>query len=232
MAQQYFKHSGRRHRVLGLILLVPLLSACSLSRFAQVEEKSFDEISCAPPDTASTNIYVDSLGWHTGIILARNDAQDDLGEIIPELKQSAWVEIGWGDRDFYMASGYSYWTGLRAIFFSQGSAVHAVGFNDSPESFFEHYQLFRISIERAKLKELLAYIRHHVALNACGESERLGDGLYGKGSFYAGCGSFSITHTCNSWTADALARAGCKIDPHITRSSSLINELRKLRVPR
>ncbi len=212
------------------LLLLPLLAlyGCSLSYFATVNEHGYETASCAKPGVETATIYVDSLGWHTGVILPSAEAATELGSLIPELTQYPWVEIGWGDRDFYMASGYSYWAGARALFFSRGSAVHAAGFSEPPEQFFADYQLVQLSIERERLSDLLAYIRAHLELDCCCESVRLGSSLYGHGSFYAGRGTFSAGHTCNSWTAGALSHAGCDIDTDLTRASSLLRELRGL----
>lgn len=214
-----------RIRFLACFLTL-LLTGCSLASFAQNHSQSFETLRCAGPEVASATVYVDSLGWHTGLVLAREDAVAALGELIPEFHRFPWVEIGWGDRDFYMASGYSYLAGFRALFFSRGSAVHAAGFSESPERFFDRYQLVRLEIDRTKLGALLGYIREHLELDPCGASTRLGTSLYGQGSFYSGRGQFSITHTCNSWTAGALIAAGCPIDAELTRASTLLRELR------
>ena len=207
-------------------VLTPLLTGCSLASFAQEHTRSFEELSCAAEGGESATVYVDSLGWHTGLVLAREDAAPALGELIPEFRRFPWVEIGWGDRDFYMASGYSYLAGIRALFFSQGSAIHAAGFFESPESFFDRYQLVRLKIDRKQLGALLGYIKQHLELDHCCATVRLGTSLYGEGSFYLGRGHFSIARTCNSWTAGALVAAGCPIDAELTRASTLLRELR------
>ena len=218
-------------RVVLLASLLLIGNGCSLSYFAQVEEQSYESISCAPESKSGESratIYINSLGWHTGIVVSHVQAEEALGDVIPELHTYNWVEIGWGDRDFYMASNYTYWAAFRASFFSTASVLHVAAFSEKPEIFFDRYQLFRITIPEKKLTELFSYIREHLALSADGQSTRLGNSLYGKGSFYAGLGSFSRSNTCNSWTAAALVRAGCNIDPDLTRASTLIRELRSL----
>lgn len=223
-----FTQSGLKFLLL-ISLAVGSFSGCSLSSFAQNHSRSFDAVSCTAARADTTTVYVDSLGWHTGIVIAAKDAAQSLGGVIPEFRRSPWVEIGWGDRDFYMASGYSYSAGVRALFFSRGSAIHAAGFEETPERFFDQYELVQLTLNRQQLDSLLRYILEHLELDACCNAQRLGASLYGEGSFYAGRGDFSITRTCNSWTAGALVAAGCPIDAELTRASTLLRELRGVR---
>jgi uncharacterized protein (TIGR02117 family) len=205
-----------------------VLGGCSLASIAKNKESGIEKINCVDSVDETTNLYVTNLGWHTGIVLPREVMAAVFGDLLPETAMYPWTEIGWGDRDFYMSSGYSYVAGAQALFFSSGSALHVAGLDRPPEEFFLDAQLFIITIKRVGLRQLLDYIRSALTVDKNGSSNRLGASLYGKGSFYEANGSFSLFHTCNSWTAAGLVEAGCKINPNLTRASTLTRELRKV----
>lgn len=152
-------------------------------------------------------------------------AKAELGSLISEFDTHRWVEIGWGDRDFYQASGYSYWAGLRALFFSSGSALHVAGVNTSPNEFFKEEQLCEITVTKSNFAVMMQYIASHLVVGDSGHVNRLGSALYGSGSFYEASGNFSLSNTCNSWTARVFAAAGCEVNTNLILASSVFRAL-------
>ncbi len=53
--------------------------------------------------TECKKIYVLKHRWHTGIIINRSEARELLSAISNDFNNSQYIEIGWGDKDFYMS---------------------------------------------------------------------------------------------------------------------------------
>ena len=79
----------------------------------------------APPAVAKP-VYVVSHGWHVGLVLRR----DDIGAGV-SAPAGQYLEIGWGDGDFYPAARGTLGLALRAAFRSRSSVLQVVGF-DAP----------------------------------------------------------------------------------------------------
>jgi len=212
------------------ILTVTLFSltaaGCSLENFARDGRKGFAHASCALDAPGLNFIYVVNLGWHTGIVVNSDNLGGALEDLIPETKSMRWIELGWGDRAFYMASGFSIWRGIRAAFFSSGTALHVSAFNEQPEHFFADTELVKVAVTPSAFPEIAAAVRETLAIDESGASRRLGPSLYGAGSFYEAKGGFSLSHTCNSWSAQILRRAGCVLPASMTRASTLMRALK------
>lgn len=213
------------------------VSGCSLQSAATGTTASYQEVSCVSADHDSqhastsdptTSLYLINGGWHTGVAVRTSDLDAPVREVLPEASVFPWLELGWGDRDFYLASGYSYWLAIRAAFFSSGTVLQVVGFFDTPERYFRDNQVIRAEVEASKMAELSAQVSSTLARDESGKLKRVADSLYGSGSFYEANGRFSILHTCNSWASETIAAAGCNIHPGVLRASSLVREMKKL----
>jgi len=193
-------------------------------------------LSCAmsAPQTASpargeaaSSMYVISHGWHTGIALARNDIPSHL---LPERQDFAaadYLEFGWGDRDFYQAREFSLALAMRAALSSRGSVLHVVGFNGGVTSRFPGSEIIELPLSAEKLAALALYIHQSVERDGERPAAPLAAGPYANSRFYPASGVFSLSNTCNTWTARALQAAGYRVSPSTT-AAPLMAQLRKL----
>lgn len=211
-------------RTIYWFLVLMFLNSCSLRSFSEGVTPSLYRASCKAESNDNV-IHVINFGWHTGVLVSSNNISEQLKELIPEFRQYPLVEVGWGDEEFYMGSGYSIWSGIRAAFFSSSTVVHIVGYESLKSVHLERYEVAQLSLTLFGFDQLEKKILNSVSLNDQNEPTRLGDSLYGHGSFYKATGSFSIFHTCNSWTSEVLQITGCDIDSS-TRASKLMKQLR------
>ncbi len=61
---------------------------------------------------------------------------------------------------------------------------------------------------------LSAYLWQALALDRAGRPIRIADGNWPGSLFYAAAQPYALSHTCNRWTAAALAAAGLPVDPN------------------
>lgn len=222
------RHSQQLARLFSyLFLSCLLLAGCSLEYFARDNGSGFAESRCGKyADDQTAAIYVTNLGWHTGIVLRTEDVRSELSSLLEEVDHFKWIEVGWGDRKFYMSSGFSLWDGIEAVFFSSNTVLHVSAFNEPPESNFSNAELIKLSVSEEVVHKVAAKIKNTLEINSQGGSTRLGAGLYGNGGFYAAAGTFSLRNTCNTWTATVLNSAGCQVRPKVSRASRVMHDLK------
>lgn len=152
-------------------------------------------------------------GWHTGLVLPTDRIPPGALPPLDGLENHSHLEFGWGDAEFYRAGGGSFRLALRALFWPTESVVHAVGFEPSPDRFFNAGQSLSRMVSPAQLKRLLAFLEDTFFISPVDEPEPLGPGLYGNSRFFRAEGRYLFPETCNVWTARALAAMGCRARP-------------------
>ena len=213
------------YRMLILFCVITLLSGCSLNTFVAHKSvpASYVNRVCEP---GSRSIWLVNFGWHTGILLRTQDIHGPLKNLIPELQHSRYAEFGWGDRDFYTSSNYSWLMGFKALFFSSGSVMQVAEF-ENIHPFLSDKQIVEMKVNQTGYNHLIDHLTATLQLNDAGHAIPLGKSLYDQGHFYSAKGNFSLNRTCNVWCCDKLKAAGCKVEA--TRySSTLLRELHAL----
>ncbi len=150
---------------------------------------------------------------HASIIVDRRDFDPAQSIGSPEFTSKDWLEFGWGDADFYQADGEGILLGLKALLWPTAAVMHVYGFDGAPAASFPKSEVLALDLTADGYARLLAFLRSAFTRDAAGRVKRLGPGLYGLSFFYAGEGRYDAFHTCNTWTAEALAAAGFPIDP-------------------
>lgn len=157
----------------------------------------------------AATLYVVNHGWHTGLVIRRGDIPDGLW---PEQRQAPpgeYLEVGWGQREFYQTRDPSLLQALGAALWPAPSILHLVGFNGPVAARFPHSQIMALQLDAAAMTRVAQYISDAYERNAAGGIIRMGQGLYGDSRFFAGREKFHLFRTCNVWTARALRLAGC-----------------------
>jgi uncharacterized protein (TIGR02117 family) len=185
-------------------------------------------------------VFVVDHGYHAGLIVG----MDDLGAAALELGDPAlialharlsayrWVELGWGDGEFYrfapalsdvtVAMAFGALTGAH-----DGSVLHVVGLERDPATSFPGSDVQTLRLSRQGFRNLLDGVAATFALDETAQPVVLGPGLYGPSLFYRATGRYSLVNTCNHWLGRLLASAGLKVSPlPAATSAGLLAELR------
>jgi uncharacterized protein (TIGR02117 family) len=158
-------------------------------------------------------IYVVDHGLHTGLVVRRADVPADLWSERQDLADAEYLEIGWGDREFYQAPKATLGLALKALFWPTSSVIHVVAFDQPPDIMFLGREIVRIRVSAPEMAELSRFVADTYARDTLGRVIPLGPGLYGASRFYLARGQYSLLNTCNHWTARALRAAGCSTTP-------------------
>jgi uncharacterized protein (TIGR02117 family) len=168
------------------------------------------------PHEPFKTIYLVSHGWHAGIVVRRTDIPPDIWPQHKDFPEAEYLEIGWGDKDYYMTPQPHLGITLKAGLLPSASVLHVVGFRGAVTHFFPHSEVIRIDLSEAGFERLCAYFASSYAENEAGHSQPLGSSLYGDGQFYLSRETYHAFNTCNVWSARALHAAGCPITPAFT----------------
>ena len=162
-------------------------------------------------------VYLVAHDKHSGIAVRRADIPAGLWPEIRDFPKADYLEVGWGDRDYYYGRNQSLWDALRAAFGSNNpSVLHVVGVRGTLTENFPVSEIIEVRVSRDGFDRLVRYI--HDAYDRAGApvAAALGPGLYGDSRFYPGRETFSLQRTCNVWTARGLRDAGLPIEDSIT----------------
>ena len=199
--------TGLSRVLLPLTLLV--LGACA------APQPNPDDSKDSSPRVA---VFLVAHEKHSGIAVRRADIPAGMWPEIRDFPQADYLEVGWGDRDYYYGRNQSMWDALRAAFGSNNpSVLHVAGVRGSLAQNFPASEIIEVEVSRDGFERLIRYI--HGAYDRAGKTVAapLGPGLYGDSRFYPGWESFHLLRTCNVWTARGLRDAGLPIEDSIKR---------------
>ena len=205
-------------RVAGFLAGVALAAGC-LVPVADREPPSGEPLRAA---------WVVDHGWHTAIVVRREDVDPALWPEVRDFPDAALVEVAWGDREFYMAQNPTGWLAVRAAFFTSGSVLHVAGVGESTLAGLPASAFVELRVSRRGFDAMTRFFHDEYQPDGQGRSVRLEHGLYGASWFYAARSRYHLFNTCNTWVARALQRAGLDVTPAGTvTAGSVMQEARR-----
>ena len=176
-------------------------------------------------------IYLVNHGWHAGIVLRRADIPDNIWPKLGNFLDMEYLEVGWGDMDYYQIPDSHLGFILKAALLPTASVLHIVGFNGHVLAYFPFSEIIRIELSSAGFELLSRTIASSFALDKAGNTTSPSPGLYGNSRFYLSRETYHLFNTCNVWTARALRTADLPITPATATSvGNLMSQARKFGV--
>ena len=166
-------------------------------------------------------VYVVTHGWHTGLAIRAADIDFARWRPLPHPERARYIEVGWGDRDYYPAPRFNLWYGFKALAWPTPSVLHVTGFNEPPARHFPASEVIELRLSRAGFEGLLAYITASFEPDA----QPIAASLYASGAFYPSREKFHLFKTCNVWVARGLRAAGIEVRSSLT-TEGLMSQLR------
>src|SRR5262249_9611928 len=157
-------------------------------------------------------IYIVRHDWHTGLVVKYDDIDPRLWPEKDDFPDALYLEVGWGDRDFYQAARPGLGLLLQAALKSPASVLFVIGLPTTVTRYFPYADILESPLSRRGLQELVSFSHATYKRDPMGRMIRLGPGHNHQHSlFYLAEGDYSLFNTCNSWTARALQAAGLPI---------------------
>lgn len=172
-------------------------------------------------------VYVSSNGWHTGIVVAVEDIPHGKIPEAADFPGALYLEFGWGDADFYPEPEAGVLAAIGAAF-PGPAVVHLAALTARPSEYFSDVEEVALEFAPENFAVLIGYL--HESFARQGERvEVSAKGLYAFSAFYPATGRFSLTNTCNTWTARGLETAGVPVQARgVQRAEDLMKQLRPL----
>ena len=165
----------------------------------------------ARPDEPGKTVYLASHGWHAGIVIRRADIPDGVWPEHRDLPDSVYLEVGWGDSDYYRTPDPHWGITFKAGLLPTASVLHIVGFSSSVPAYFPNSEIIEIRLSAPGFAALCHYIAASYFKDPAGNSVALGPGLYGDSRFYQSHETYHLFNNCNAWSDRALQTAGCPL---------------------
>jgi uncharacterized protein (TIGR02117 family) len=158
---------------------------------------------------APREVWVVRHGWHTRVAVRVGDVD---ARVWPESRawgSGGYVEVGWGDRDFYPAPEPTVWDAIDAVVRATPAALHVGVMRAPPDGLVAPPHVVRLSVPAEGLERLARFVHAHYERDADGRPVRIGPGQYPQSTFYLARGRYhALTYNSNTWTASALREAG------------------------
>jgi len=179
------------------------------------------------PDEPARTIYLVNHHGHAGISIRRSDIPDAIWPEKRDFPDVKFLEVGWGDRDYYQMQNHHWTVAVKAALLPTASVLHIAGFNEPVSAYFPYSEIIEIQLTEPGFERLCHYMATSYARDTAGNSVPLGTGLYDNSRFYLSRETYHIFNTCNVWVARALRTAGCPVTPAFTiTSNSLMSSVR------
>lgn len=162
-------------------------------------------------------IFLKSNGVHTDIVLPISSDLINWTELFPfenSLSKSTnhkYISIGWGDKGFYLDTPQ--WKDLKfstALIAGTGlgnAALHITFYEDVFEDDLTYWAL----IDKSQYQSIIESVKKSLQYKNGKPIYINTTAQYGQNdAFYEAIGSYSIFHTCNTWTNSVLKNAGLK----------------------
>ena len=171
-------------------------------------------------------IYLVKYRWHTGIVFNKKSIDTVIWPEANDFKNYKFLDIGWGDRDFYIHNGFDPGLAVKALFYPTPSVLRIEGLDFAVEDYIKFSDAaFKIKLDSTGFKNLLSFIHNTYKHTQKGKQEIISVRANGMIKYYKAKGEYSIFNTCNTWVAKGLNRAGLKISSNIILTQQLFKEL-------
>jgi hypothetical protein len=161
----------------------------------------------------SIDVYLVKESWHTGLMFQVNDFTISSFPVIKYFEEFEYVDIGWGDADFYQTPGFDIFLAAKAILIPTPTVIRIDGYKYPIEKIIEWREFaIKFSLSKEQFLMMIKYINVHLVKDQTGEpiisKRELGKPII----FFKSHGQYHLFRTCNTWAAEVVNEAGFGID--------------------
>lgn len=151
-------------------------------------------------------VYVVQQELHTGIVFKISEVDTTIWPEAVDFKEFNFIDVGWGNYDFYQAPDNDPLLALKAIAVPTTSVLRVDAFRIQPDAYYGNYKKLRFCLSRRQFDKLCRAISNSFDRDATGEAT-VTQKAYGL-KFYLATGKYHAMNTCNTWVAIMFREAG------------------------
>lgn len=177
---------------------------------------------------AQNNIFISKSDWHVGIILEVFELSKKEISCLAEFKDYKFVDIGWGDADFYQSSeDFDVYLATKAILLPTSSVVRIQGYNNEIKDIIKYRDYtFEITLDSTQYNLLCDFIESSFKKDESNQNIISMEKYSGVIKYYHSTHKYYFANTCNTWVAEALEYSGYEINSsNVITAEELFKEL-------
>ena len=187
---------------------------------------------CALSEPRCYSVFVVYDAWHAALVLPKAELPAAAFPETADFPGARYVEFSWGDQDYFPDPDSGVLMAFKAAFWSSGSVVHLVGFDDEVGRFYPNAEVVELRLSQAAHDRLSAFLADSFKRSGRENRAPTRPGLYAYSRFYPSSQKFSLLNTCNTWAARALDAAGLPVIPSgVITAGQLGSQLEKIDAP-
>ena len=165
----------------------------------------------APHGEAGT-VALLTHGWHTDIAVPAKEISGPLGMFVRRFPGAKTIVFGYGKRSFMVARQHGVGDWLDGPFPGRG-AVEVSALGTDPAAAYGARHTMTIDLPPGGAARMSAFIWQSFTKDAAGQPIEVAHGDFAGSLVFAASSGYDLSHTCNTWSAQALAAAGLPIRP-------------------
>ena len=188
--------------------------------------------SCVRDEANCRSVIIVHDSWHAAIVLRKSALPSSVLPELADFPAARFVEFSWGDKDYFPNPDSGFSIALKAAFWSSGSVLHLVGFNDDPRAFYPKAEIIELRLSSTAFDRLLGFLSESFQRHASKGRAQAHPGLYGYSRFYPSSRKFSLINTCNTWVAQALETTGLPVSAsRVITAGQLSEQIDRIKIP-
>jgi uncharacterized protein (TIGR02117 family) len=190
------------------VIIISVLALLASDCAAPKTERNF-----TAGDANAKQVFVVHNKWHAAIVANTNDIGTDEMPELSYFPGAEYVEISWGDADFFPAAEGGIGLALKAAFWSSGSVLHLVGFSGTVKETYGGAEIIEIGLSEQEFRRLIGFVSAEFQREQPGRPATARPGLFPQSRFFPANSKFNLLRTCNAWVAEAFSAAGLPVSP-------------------
>lgn len=172
-------------------------------------------------------VFISRQNWHTGIIIKTELIKNYSDKYFPHINEFEWIDIGWGDEEFYQYPGFNIDLAVQALFVNTPSVIRIEGIKLSIENYLSYTDSFiKIEFNYIELQKFIKFIFNSLRIED--EKPKLVSSRGEKIFYYSSELKYNAFYTCNTWVAEGLNVSEFSINPFlILTSQKLFTEIKR-----
>jgi len=174
------------------------------------------------------SVYLVKNNLHTGLIF---NANSEINETIPATKNFIgykYINIGWGDEDFYQHPDPDIIMGAKAVLIPTNSVVRIEGKNDDINKIAERSDYcIKFDLTETQFIKLCRFIDSSFTKDSNQNLTVVSQNDNNRIIFYKSVLKYHLFNTCNTWIAEAFESCGFDISSsEVITAENLFEELK------